>query len=93
MKVLNEKKTERQKDRNKAKQKGRKAKIPIERKAEKQKDKYKNNLLCFQIWTQVRRFLSLFVIMGIPWIGELVHAYFHRDHNKMTDCDLTFEVG
>jgi hypothetical protein len=31
--------------------------------------------------------------MGIPWIGELVHAYFHRDHNKMTDCDLTFEVG
>jgi hypothetical protein len=52
-----------------------------------------NELFLLQIADKVRRFFSLLVIMGIPLIGEVFHAFLHGNHAGMTNCYFEFEVS
>ena len=37
-------------------------------------------------------FSKLFIIMGIPWIGEFVHFEFHGEHGETVHCSMMTEV-
>ncbi len=37
-------------------------------------------------------YLKLFLLMGISWMSEYIHAELHGDHTNMESCNLYVEV-